>query len=298
LLQAAEHDFNSGLPKPPKSIRSEMTQTILVLQNLVSGRKFNLTITGIILLQALVLALETFSEFSRFKNIFEVIHWSVVGSFIVEAGLKFASLYPRPQVYFKDSWNAFDFAIIVLSLIPFTGSFSTVARIVRLLRVTRLANKSKEMRIMISTIAKSLPSMLNILLLLGILFFIYGIAGYHLFSQIDSEHWGSLQDSLLTLFKIITLEEWVEIMRPALDANTFNAVFFISFIVVGTFIVINLFVAIIVKKTEEAHIQIQTQSMSTPSQKEILIEIRQIKQMIENLEQKIGFVEKLGKNPS
>jgi voltage-gated sodium channel len=294
LPQVAD-DFNSGLPKPLKSIRAEMTQTVLVLQNLVSGRKFNLTITGIILLQALVLALETFSECSRFKNVFEVIHWFVVGSFMVEAGLKFASLYPRPQTYFKDGWNAFDFAIIVLSLIPFTGSFSTVARIVRLLRVTRLANKSKEMRIMISTIAKSLPSMLNILLLLGILFFIYGIAGYHLFSHIDSEHWGSLQDSLLTLFKIITLEGWVEIMEPAFDANTFNAVFFISFIVVGTFIVINLFVAIIVKKTEEAHIQIQNQSIVMPSQKEILVEIRQIKQMIEKLEQKIALVEKLKK---
>lgn len=261
------------------------------LNRLLNGRKFNTAITAVIIVQAAVLALETFSEFSQFSGLFEAVHMFVVSVFIVEAGLKIASHYPKPHLYFRDGWNAFDFAVIVLSLIPFTGSFSTVARLVRLLRITRLTNRSKEMRIMVSTIAKSLPSMLNILLLLGILFFIYAIAGYHLFSEIDPAHWGGLPQSLLTLFKIITLEGWVEMMAPVTNVNLFNAGFFISFIVIGTFIVINLFVAIIVKKTEEAYKQIQYQSSSAPSAEEILGEIREIRQMLESLESKISTSE-------
>jgi voltage-gated sodium channel len=259
---------------------------IASIENLVNSTRFGLAITVIIVIQAIVLGLETFSELADFSNVFEFIHWFVVGVFIVEAGLKLAAKYPCPQMYFRDGWNIFDFAIIVLSLVPFTGSFSTVARLVRLLRITRLTNRSKEMRIMIATIAKSLPSMMNIMFLLGILFFIYGVAGYHLFSQIDPVHWGTLPDSLITLFKIITLEGWVELMNPVTSVSMFNVAFFISFIVIGTFVVINLFVAIIVKKTEEAYKQIQNQT--TPSQHEILSEIKEIRRMIEDLEKKIS----------
>lgn len=259
---------------------------VAALQNLVNGKNFGLVITGIIILQAAILALETFPEFSNFDDVFEAVHWFVVGAFIVEAGLKIASQYPRPQSYFKDGWNVFDFAIIVLSLIPFTGSFSTVARLVRLLRITRLTNRSKEMRIMVTTIVKSLPSMVNIVLLLGILFFIYGVSGHHLFSEIDYEHWGTLPRSLVTLFKVITLEGWVDLMRPVTDVNMFNVAFFVSFIVIGTFVVINLFVAIIVKKTEEAYRHIQDQS--SPSEQEILSEIREIRRMVEDLERRFS----------
>jgi len=261
---------------------------LIRLQSLVNGNKFGLAITGIIILQAATLGLETFSQFASYREVFEAIHIFVVAAFMVEAGLKLASHYPRPQRYFRDGWNVFDFAIIVLSLIPFTGSFSTVARLIRLLRITRLTNRAKEMRIMVSTIVRSLPSMVNIVFLLGILFFIYGVAGYHLFSHIDPEHWGSLPRALMTLFKVITLEGWVEMMRPVTDASMFNAAFFVSFIVIGTFIVINLFVAIIVKKTEEAYKHIQNQSTVAPSQQEILSEIKEIRQMIENLEKRLA----------
>ncbi|MEO9308942.1 MAG: ion transporter [Nitrososphaera sp.] len=262
------------------------TIQVATLQKLVNGNKFSLVITWIIIMQAAVLALETFPELAALEEIFATIHWFVVGAFVVEAGLKIASQYPKPQAYFKDGWNVFDFAIIILSLIPFTGSFSTVARLVRLLRITRLTNRSKEMRIMITTIIKSLPSMLNIVLLLGILFFIYGVAGYHLFSEIDYENWGTLPRSLVTLFKVITLEGWVDLMKPVTDTNMFNVAFFVSFIVIGTFVVINLFVAIIVKKTEEAYRHIQDQSL--PSEQEILGEIREIRRMIEDLERRFS----------
>ena len=112
--------------------------------------------------------------------------------YIVEAALKIAASYPHFSTYFKNGWNILDFSIIVVSLLPLSGGYTTIARLIRLLRVTRLTHRSKEMSVVIMTIVKSIPSMINIFLLLSLLFFMYSIAGYELFSDIDPTHWGSL----------------------------------------------------------------------------------------------------------
>jgi voltage-gated sodium channel len=118
------------------------------IRAIVQSRAFDAVITGVILLQAVVLAMEAtpvlFPERREEQggvetlDAFVVIHNCVVAIFIVEAGLRLAALYPKPQDYFRSGWNSFDFAIIILSLLPVTGQFSTIARVVRLLRVTRL----------------------------------------------------------------------------------------------------------------------------------------------------------------
>jgi voltage-gated sodium channel len=144
------------------------------------------------------------------------------------------------------------------------------------------------MSLVVMMIIKSIPSMLNIFLLLSLLFFIYGIAGFHLFNNIDPEHWNTLPRSVLTLFQILTLEGWVEVMYPAIVVNPFNGLFFISFIVIGTFIVINIFVAVIVRKSEEAYKQIENDLMQPATQKEILSEIKEIRKKIDDLELKLS----------
>jgi voltage-gated sodium channel len=94
----------------------------------------------------------------------------VVTIFIIEAILRLIAVYPKPQKYFKDAWNCFDFTIIILSILPTAGQFSTIARLIRVLRITRLITKSAELRAMVSTLVHSIPSILNILILLSILF--------------------------------------------------------------------------------------------------------------------------------
>jgi voltage-gated sodium channel len=211
----------------------------------------------------------------------------VLSIFIFEAALKIVSSYPDISKYFKDGWNLLDFSIIVLSLLPLTGGYSLVARLIRLLRVTRLTHRSKEMSVVIMTIIKSIPSMVNIFLLLSLLFFIFGIAGYHLFHIIDPKHWESLPRSVLTLFQILTLEGWVDIMSPAIYVSPIYGIFFISFIIIGTFIVINIFVAVIVRKSEDAYKEIENNITNPVTQKEILLEIKEIRKKIEDLESKI-----------
>lgn len=260
--------------------------TLSGLKRLTASKRFEYFIIGTILAQAVVLGLETIPEISdATHDLFVAFHIFVVAVFTVEAALKIASSYPKPHTYFKDGWNAFDFTIVVLSFIPFAGNFAVVARLVRLLRILRLVSVSGELKMIVSTLVRSIPSIFSIMVLLGILFYIYGIAGYHLFSDMDSENWGTLFDSLITLFKVMTLEEWSNISKPVTDNHSFAWAYFISFIVLGTFVVINLFIAVIIRKSEEAYKQIQSETALT--NKDILSEIQEIKKLLDALEKRL-----------
>jgi len=267
----------------------------------VANKAFDLVITAVILLQAGALAFEATPEMHSFSregelaeaSIFSTIHTLVVVVFVIEAALRLTAYYPRPQNYFKDGWNCFDFAIIVLSLMPITGGFSTIARLIRLLRITRLITKSTELRAIVTTLVRSIPSIFNILILLSILFFIYAIVGYHLFRNVDPQHWSSFPIAATTLFQIITLEGWVDVMEPIiLNLGPIYWIYFASFILIGTFIVINLFISVIVRKSEEAYQQVQRESQIPLTQQEIMEEIREIHRILHEIEERIGREDK------
>ena len=279
-----------------KSSGRGTSRVVGLSKRIVSSNTFDWIITGVILLQAIALAIEaTPAILSIGKDVelleagtFSIIQSLVIAVFIVEAALRLIALYPRPQRYFKDPWNCFDFAIIVLSVIPISGQFSTIARLVRLLRITRLVTKSNELRAIVSTLVRSIPSIFNILILLSILFFIYAIVGHHLFRNADPEHWSSFPTSLITLFQIITLEGWVNIMEPIVTGlGLIYWVYFASFIVIGTFIIINLFISVIVRKSEEAYKQVQRESGIPITQQEVIQEIKEIRRILEDLEKRI-----------
>jgi voltage-gated sodium channel len=279
-----------------KSSGRGTSRVVGLSKRIVSSNTFDWIITGVILLQAIALAIEaTPAILSIGKDVelleagtFSIIQSLVIAVFIVEAALRLIAEYPRPQRYFKDPWNCFDFAIIILSVIPISGQFSTIARLVRLLRITRLVTKSNELRAIVSTLVRSIPSIFNILILLSILFFIYAIVGHHLFRNADPEHWSSFPTSLITLFQIITLEGWVNIMEPIVTGlGLIYWVYFASFIVIGTFIIINLFISVIVRKSEEAYKQVQRESGIPITQQEVIQEIKEIRRILEELEKRI-----------
>jgi voltage-gated sodium channel len=270
---------------------------VRVAQVVVASKTFDWIITGVILLQGIALALHATPELYSFvregelleERIFNLIPNLVVTVFIIEAILRLVALYPRPQRYFRDAWNCFDFAIIIVSLMPFAAGFSTAARLVRLLRITRLITKSTELRAIVSTLFRSIPSILNILIVLSIILFIYAIVGHHLFRNVDPQHWSSFPISAITLFQIMTLEGWVNVMQPIMsNLGPIYWLYFASFIIIGGFIVINMFISVIIRKSEDAYKQVQRESQIPITQQEIMQEIREIHRMLEELERRIG----------
>ena len=222
-------------------------------QKITQGSLFESSIIALILLNAAVLGLETDPELvAQYGNWFELTHHLILTAFIIEAALKITAVAPRLKLYFGNGWNLFDFSVILLALLPATGELAVVARLARLLRVLRLISTIPELRLIVATLMRSIPSMGHVMLLMSIIFYIYSIAGYHLFHVHDPVHWGSLGLSLLTLFRVVTLEDWTDVMYIAMEAYDWAWIYFVSFVIMGTFVIINLFIAVVINNLEQA----------------------------------------------
>ncbi|MEM8769083.1 MAG: ion transporter [Pseudomonadota bacterium] len=262
------------------------------LARIVASNWFQHTITAVILVNAAVIGLDTSEVLrARFGDVFAIANRLILAIFIVEALVKMGALWPRIGRYFKDGWNVFDFSIILVSLIPATGELATLARLARLLRVLRLVSSFPELRLIVATLMRSIPSMGNVLILLSIIFYMYGVAGYHLFHEVDPTHWRTLGIALLSLFRIVTLEDWTDIMYAAMEGYDWAWVYFVSFVVMGTFVVVNLFIAVVLNNLDEAKAERLREIESPPNRDEILRELRTTQRALQRLERQLAKLE-------
>lgn len=253
---------------------------------LVHHRAFEYTIIGVILFNAVLLGLATFPQARAYGEYISLGNRVVLGIFIVEALLKMLALAPRSHRYFRDGWNVFDFLVIVLSLIPTTGQFATIGRLARMLRIIRLISTVRELRLIASALMHALPSVFHVIMLLSIFVYIYAIIGNQLFRESSPDSWGSLGLSVLTLFSILTLDDWTKIMGNDMAATPLAWVFYVSYISIGTFVVINLFVAIIVNSLEEIREQHQRKvdRRLGPTREQLILELRHSRDTMRRLE--------------
>ena len=245
-------------------------------------------VTAVIAINAVVIGLDTSAVLAaRFGGLFELASRTFLAIFAVEAAIKMAARWPRVANYFRDGWNVFDFTVIVVSLLPSTGPLATLARLARLFRVLRLVSTLPGLRLIVSTLIRSVPGMFNVLALMSIVFYVYGVAGYHLFHDTDPTHWRTLGISLLSLFRIVTLEDWTDIMYAALEHHGWAWVYFVSFVVVGTFVVINLFIAVVINSLDEARQERLHELEAPPTRAELLAELSRTQDALARLQRRI-----------
>ena len=138
-----------------------------------------------------------------------------------------------------------------------------------------------------AALVRSIPSVGHVIMLMSIVVYIYAIMGYHLFHEHDPENWRSLGISVLTLFNIITLEGWTEVMYTAMELHPMAWMYFVSFVIVGTFVVINMFIAIIINNLDEAKIEKAERDGRPGVREELLREIRATQAALRRLEQRL-----------
>ena len=256
---------------------------------IVEARWFEPFMVGLIIFKAVLIGLETSRAFMASYDGW--IYWAndaILVVFIVEAALKITAVAPRWGLYFRSGWNLFDLAVILFSLIPATGQFALVARLVRVLRVLRLISAVPQLRLIIATLVRSIPSMGHVILLMSVIFYIYAVTGFHLFGEHDEEHWGTLGAALLTLFQMVTLEGWVEVMELALEALPYAWIYFVSFILVGTFVVLNLFIAVVINNLEQSKIE-QLEELDQPTtHHDVIKELDRTRKALQDLQTKIA----------
>lgn len=238
-------------------------------------------ITFTILFAGVLVGLETYSSIiTAHHDLLKLLDAIVIAIFMIEIAIKMGGQGVRFWRYFYDPWNVFDFIIVAASLLPIGSEYAMVLRLVRLLRVLKLITALPKLQILVSALLKSIPSMGYVSIFLSILFYIYGVAAVFIFGGNDPVHFGNLQTSLLSLFRVVTLEDWTDIMYIAMKGcNNYGysgleslctapvarplagALFFSSFVLVGTMVILNLFIGVIMNGMDEARKELEEETL-------------------------------------
>ncbi|MGR3502693.1 ion transporter [Pseudaestuariivita sp.] len=208
-------------------------------------------IIGVILFNAVILGLETSeAAMTAASGLILALDRVCLSIFVIEILLKLAAYGTR---FFRSGWNLFDFVIVGVSLVPSSQGLS-VLRALRILRVLRVISAAPSLRRVVEGFVTALPGMGSVFLLMAIIFYIGSVMATKLFGASFPDWFGSLALSAYSLFQIMTLESWsMGIVRPVMEVYTYAWMFFVPFIMVTTFAVVNLLVGLIVNSMQDAH---------------------------------------------
>ncbi|KAF0810797.1 transporter, cation channel family protein [Alcanivorax sp. S71-1-4] len=247
-------------------------------------------ITVLILINAVVLGVETSDVArARFGPVLLWLNQGVLAVFVAELVIKLVAFGPR---FFRSGWNVFDFLIVAIALVPASGPLQ-ILRSLRILRVLRLLSTVQRLRMLVDSLLQALPGIGWTAALLLMMFYVFGVMGTELFGEQFPDWFGSLGKSAYTLFQIMTLESWsMGIARPVMAAYPWAWLFFVPFILISSFMVLNLFIAIIVSATQEVHESEQRaerqamDEMARHEREEIVRLLRDISERMARLEQR------------
>jgi voltage-gated sodium channel len=216
-----------------------------------NNRAFEFVVIAIILLSALEIGAKTYALPETVLSYLSVLDILVTIFFLVEITIRFIA-EPDKRHFFRNGWNVFDSLVVAISLIPISESeMALLARLIRVFRVLRMVSVIPELRILITSLLKALPQLGYVMLLMFIIFYIYAAIGSHLFSDINSVLWGNIAISMLTLFRIMTFEDWTDIQYETMDVYPFSWIYYLSFIFFTAFAFLNMVIGIVVNVMEE-----------------------------------------------
>jgi voltage-gated sodium channel len=213
---------------------------------------FHTTIITAILLNAVVIGLETYDSIeAEHGALLRTLNDVFLGVFTVEVLIRIVAYGRRPLDFFRSGWNVFDFVVVGAAYLPAVRESVTLLRLARVLRVARLLSVIPGLRIVILGIARSLAPIGGMAALTFFVLYMYGVLGWILYADHDPERFGNIGRALLTLFQILTLEGWNEVLDKQMEYSSWSWIYFVSFVLIGTFVVLNVVIAIIVNSMDE-----------------------------------------------
>lgn len=224
------------------------------LRRTVESTQFNIAIAGVIVANAVTIGLGTFASF-RDNQLLNSLNTAFYVVFVAEVLLRIAAHGKKPWQFFRSGWNVFDFAVVAVVLIPGVNESGQVLRLARLARVVRLVRFIPDARILIRSVVRSMLPLGSIVTLTALLLFVYGMLGWSLFGEQLPDSWGNVGSSMLTLFVLLTLENFPTYLDEASAVSPWAVPFFLSYVLLGAFILFNLLIGIIINSLEEAREQ-------------------------------------------
>lgn len=265
-------------------LENQAKQPSSALFNFVNNPTFDRFILGLIILNAIILGMETSDAImqSPIGPVLLVLDQTILAIFVIEVGMRLITDF---KGFWRNPWRIFDLTIVTISLIPTTGALSAM-RAFRVLRVLRLITQVRAMRRVVTGLLSALPGMGSIVLLLGLIFYVYAVIATKLFKEAFPQWFGSIGESAYTLFQIMTLESWsMGIVRPVMDEFPLAWMLFVPFIIMTAFTVLNLFIGVIVDAMQHEHeLEAREERENLMSDNELIIkELRALREEVKQL---------------
>ncbi len=253
-----------------------------------NNKLFEFVVIGVILFSAVLIGMRTYDLHTRFQIILHFLDVGVTVFFLAEILLRMAA-EKRIKDFFRQGWNVFDFVIVMTSLIPLEESQTIlVARLLRIFRVLRLVSIIPELRILLNALIKAIPRMGYVALLMFIIFYIYAAFGSLLFKGINEVLWGNISIAMLTLFRVVTFEDWTDVMYETNEVYPWSWIYYLSFIFFTAFVFLNMMIGIVLDVMQTEHENYNREHMEGEAG-----EIHWLKEHSENMETRLMRMEKM-----
>ncbi|MFJ3863882.1 ion transporter [Streptomyces nigra] len=225
----------------------------LYCRGVTEARWFALTVLAVILGNAVLLGLETYSGLAQeWHSWLRLAEHACLAAFTVEIVLRMAAYADRPRGFWKDPWNVFDLAVVLCAFAPVVREKTTVLRLLRLARVLRTARFLPQLRIVLVAVGRSLPGTLSFLLVGALLLYMYAMVGWVFFGRHDPEHYGSVGRAVLTLFLLMTLDGIGDAVRAGLEISRWSLLYYASYVLLASFVLVNVLIGVVLTSLEEA----------------------------------------------
>ncbi|WP_421866379.1 ion transporter [Motiliproteus sp.] len=263
-----------------------MTDTAKLQQQFIrlrSNKVFELTVVFVIISSALLVGAKTYELPEGVALLLGWMDHLITAFFVVELTIRFLAEENKKR-FFHNPWNLFDTLIVTVSLVPIDNSdMALVARLVRVFRVLRMVSVIPELRLLINALIKAMPQLGYVLLLMFIIFYIYAAVGSTVFGHINPNLWGDISISMLTLFRVMTFEDWTDVMYETMAVYPLSWSFYLSFIFFTAFAFLNMVIGIVVNVMDDEHEKIRKQKAEAnhePTIADLQQQIAELKELL------------------
>lgn len=248
-----------------------------------SNKAFELFVVSVIIASALLVGVKTYELPLTSQLLLGWLDVLVTVIFLAEIGIRFIA-EPNKRKFFYNAWNLFDTLVVLVSLIPVENSdMALVARLVRVFRVLRMVSIVPELRVLLTSLLKALPQLGYVILLMFIIFYIYGAIGATLFESINPTLWGDIAISMLTLFRVMTFEDWTDVMYETMAVHPWSWFYYLSFIFFTAFAFLNMVIGIVVNvmnAENEKLLKVKAEEQHEPTLRDIQAQLERLQQQL------------------
>lgn len=248
-----------------------------------SNRKFEGFVISVIIISALLIGAKTYDISVLAARMIHIADWAITLFFLTEIIIRFLG-EERKLNFFHRGWNIFDTVIVVASLVPIENSeMALLGRLIRVFRVLRMVSIVPEMRLLLDALLKALPQLGYVVALMFIIFYIYGAIGSLFFADINPTLWGDISISMLTLFRVMTFEDWTDVMYETMAVYPLSWLFYLTFIFFTAFAFLNMVIGIVVNTLHEEsdRVRLEQEGRQSVTLHEIQDQIAELKALLE-----------------